>query len=46
MLGYAFIILGAVFLLKNLNLLSGIDWEIVWPVAAIILGVLMVLKKK
>jgi len=46
MLAYVFIILGSVFLMKNLGLLSMINWDVVWPIALIALGALMLFKKK
>lgn len=44
--GIILIIIGGVFLLKNVGLLEGIDWGVLWPVALIVLGINMVLKKK
>lgn len=46
MLGYAFILLGMVFLMKALGLLSMINWDVVWPVALIAIGLAMVFNKK
>ena len=46
MLAYVFIILGSVFLMKNLGLLSMINWDVVWPIALIALGASMLFKKK
>jgi hypothetical protein len=46
MLAYALIVLGIIFLLKNLGLLVAINWDLVWPIALIILGILMIYKKK
>lgn len=46
MLAYALIVLGVIFLLKNLGLLVAVNWDLVWPIALIILGVIMIYKKK
>ena len=46
MLAIAFIIIGAIFLLKNLGFLAGINWEIIWPIALIVIGILMIFRKK
>ncbi|MFH0923950.1 MAG: DUF5668 domain-containing protein [Candidatus Falkowbacteria bacterium] len=39
------IILGAIFLLENLNLIPGLNWSLIWPVLLILAG-LYLLKKK
>lgn len=46
MLGASLIILGAIFLLKNLGFLSMVNWEIVWPIAVIAIGIALVYKKR
>lgn len=46
MLAYALIIVGAIFLLKNLGLLAVVNWDLVWPLVLIVLGILMIYKKK
>jgi len=46
MLGIALIVLGAVFLLKNLGLLAMINWDIIWPIVLIAVGMAMAAKKK
>ncbi|MFA6526424.1 MAG: DUF5668 domain-containing protein [Candidatus Buchananbacteria bacterium] len=46
MLGIALIILGAIFLLKNLGILAGIQWDIIWPIVIIAIGIAMVSKKR
>lgn len=46
MIGYALIVLGAIFLLKNLGLLAMVNWDIVWPLVVIIAGIAMVSKKR
>ena len=45
-LGITLIVIGVIFLLKNLGILGAINWDIIWPIALIALGTLMVLKKK
>ncbi|MFA6593953.1 MAG: DUF5668 domain-containing protein [Candidatus Buchananbacteria bacterium] len=42
----ALIIIGAIFLLKNLGLLAGINWDVIWPIVIIIVGVIWLFKKK
>ena len=46
MWGVALIVLGAIFLLKNLGLLAMVNWDIIWPIVVIALGIAMVSKKK
>lgn len=36
--GKVLVIIGVVFLLKNLGLISGPAWEVVWPTALIVMG--------
>lgn len=45
-LGITLIVIGAIFLLKNLGVLGAVNWDIIWPIALIALGALMVLRKK
>jgi len=45
MLGIALVVIGAIFLMKNLGLIPGVNWDIIWPLAILVLGVAMVLKK-
>jgi hypothetical protein len=33
-------------LLKNLGLLVMVNWDIIWPIVLIIVGILMIYKKK
>jgi len=42
--GSIFIIIGFVFLLRNLGLISGDVWGIVWPMILIIVGLQFLLK--
>ncbi len=44
--GIILIVIGGVFLLKNMGLLEGIEWGILWPIILIVLGVNMILKKR
>ena len=46
MFGVALIVLGAIFLLKNLGLLAMVNWDIIWPIVLIAVGVAMMVKKK
>ncbi len=46
MLGVALVVIGAIFLLKNLGLISGIAWDIVWPTIVIVVGAAMIMKKR
>ena len=46
MLAIALIIIGAIFLLKNLGLLAAINWDLIWPIVLNAVGVLMLFKKK
>lgn len=45
MLGAILVIVGIVFLLKNLGIMPSIAWDIVWPIAIIVLGLTMIFKK-
>lgn len=44
--GIILILIGGVFLLKNMGLLEGVEWGILWPIALILLGINMLLKKR
>lgn len=44
MLGAALIIVGIIFLLKNIGIMPEIAWDVVWPVLVIVIGVVMVFK--
>jgi hypothetical protein len=44
--GVILIVIGAFFLLREMGLLAGIDMNIAWPVALIVLGAWMVIRKK
>lgn len=45
-LGFFILALGILFLLKNLNVIYGDTWDIVWPLLIIAFGASLVLKKK
>lgn len=42
--GLILVFVGLLFLLDRFNLLSGIQWDIVWPVFIILLGLSIMLK--
>lgn len=46
MFGAALVIVGAIFLLKNLDIISGVAWDIVWPIILIVLGLSIIFKRK
>jgi len=39
------IIIGAVFLLENLNLIPAINWSVIWPALLILAGAYLLKKK-
>lgn len=43
--GWLLIALGAVFLLANVGILRGVQWNYIWPLALIALGVYIVLQR-
>ena len=43
--GLLLVVLGVLFLLQNIGVLSGASWGIIWPVLLIILGLSIVFKK-
>lgn len=45
MFGFIFITIGIVLLLKNLGLISGDIWGMIWPALLIIFGISLVIKK-
>ncbi|MCC2630630.1 MAG: hypothetical protein K0S38_439 [Candidatus Paceibacter sp.] len=45
-IGLLTILIGVTFLLKNLGLLTDIQWEILWPVMLIYIGVAMVTRHR
>lgn len=46
MFGFIIIILGILFLLVNLNIITEGVWDIFWPLLLIVLGVGLIIKKK
>ena len=40
-----FILLGIVYLLKNLNIISVSSWGVIWPSVLIIIGIYMLFKE-
>ncbi|NCN07284.1 hypothetical protein GW933_01180 [Candidatus Falkowbacteria bacterium] len=46
MIAASLVIIGIVFLFKNLGIMPEIAWDIVWPVILIVLGLTMIFKKK
>ncbi|MFA6918719.1 MAG: DUF5668 domain-containing protein [Patescibacteria group bacterium] len=44
--GAGLIIVGAIFLLKNLGIISGVAWGVVWPVVLIVAGLAIFFRKK
>ena len=46
MIGAAFVVMGTVFLLKNLGIMPDIAWDIIWPIVLIVVGATMIFKKK
>ena len=45
LLPLALVVIGAFFLLRNLNLLDWLDGKYVWPVVLIVLGVLLIVRR-
>lgn len=46
MLGAGLVVMGIIFLLKNLGIMPEIAWDIIWPVILIVVGLTMIFKKK
>jgi len=46
MLGAGLIIVGIIFLLKNLGIMPEIAWDLIWPIIFIVVGLTMVFKHK
>lgn len=44
--GIVVVAIGVLFLLKNIGVLEGIDWGILWPLAVIAIGLNMFFKKR
>lgn len=45
MVGFLLIIAGVIFLLKNLGVISGSAWEILWPVLLIVAGLTLITRR-
>ena len=45
MMPWLLIVIGAIFLLENLNVIPGINWPIIWPVLLILAGLYMMKKR-
>lgn len=45
MMPWLLVILGTIFLLENLNLISWLNWSVIWPVILILVGLYMMKKK-
>jgi len=43
---FTFIIFGGLFLLKNVGVISDINFDVIWPIALVVLGLFMIFKKK
>ncbi len=41
-LGLLALLVGTIYLLKNLNLISPIQWDILWPIIIIYIGIAMI----
>ncbi|MEI6627346.1 MAG: DUF5668 domain-containing protein [bacterium] len=45
MLGVALVVVGLVFLLKYLGVVPAINWDLIWPIALIVLGLATIFRK-
>jgi len=45
-LGLILLVIGVVYLLKNLGYISGAAWSIIWPAILIIFGLWILLRKR
>ncbi|MDO8669198.1 MAG: DUF5668 domain-containing protein [Candidatus Buchananbacteria bacterium] len=46
MVGAGLVVIGIIFLLKNLGIMPDIAWDIIWPIILIVIGLTMIFKKK
>jgi len=46
MLGAGLVVIGIIFLLKNLGIMPEIAWDIIWPIILVVVGLTMIFKKK
>jgi len=44
--GFLLIIVGVLFLLKNLGIISGSFWDILWPIVVVFVGISMLFGRK
>ena len=45
-LGLILLVIGIVYLVKNLGFISGAAWSIIWPIILVVIGLSIVLKRK
>jgi len=45
-IGFLLIVVGVLFLLKNLGIISGSFWEILWPIVVVFVGITMLFGRK
>jgi len=45
-LGLAILLVGVLFLLKNLGYISSNVWEVIWPCLVVVLGLAMIFRRK
>ncbi len=45
-IGFLLIVVGVLFLLKNLGIISGGFWEILWPIVVVFVGIAMLFGRK
>ena len=43
--GIILVVIGALFLLKNLGIFTDVSWNIVWPIVLIVIGLAAIVKK-
>jgi len=46
MMAITLIVIGGIFLLKNLGIMPGIAWDIIWPMVLIVVGLAMLFRKR
>jgi hypothetical protein len=44
--GFLLIVIGVLFLLKNLGIISGSFWDILWPIVVVFVGISMLFGRK
>jgi hypothetical protein len=45
-IGFLLIVIGVLFLLKNLGIISGSFWDILWPIVVVFVGISMLFGRK